>query len=464
MRFDENFIRGALPNAVTQNVGASDGATFSIDTRTLQQGDIFVAIKGSKFNGHDFIMDALKKGAGGLIIEKNKKSLLDKIPSNVLREKLVLFVDDTPKALVSLACAWRKGFSYPVAAITGSVGKTSTKAMVANIIKRHGIKALISHGTQNTKLGIALNMLRMRSWHELAFFEVGISRRGEMAELAQLLRPKTAVITSVGHAHMEGLGSLADIAIEKRDIFKFFTQESVGIINGDLPVLSDIGYVHPVLKFGTKTTNQIQARKITVGKHGTSLIIKIYKKKYPVMLRKVHQGVVFNALAATSLTHYLGIPDDIIIAGIQDTITIPGRFEQRKLKKNKGVLINDSYNANPESMKASLLAFQQLEIDGKKIAVLGDMLDLGVNSPFWHRQLGRFLYKVSSLSEVILVGSMIEWTKKTIPVGIKVTMVSTWQEATKQLEQDLNEYACVLVKGSNAIGLNNLVEQVSIEK
>lgn len=140
---------------------------------------------------------------------------------------------------------------------------------------------------------------------------------------------------------------------------------------------------------------------------------------------------------------------------------IEGRFEQRSLKNNKGIIINDCYNANPESMKAALLAFQKIETDAKKIAILGDMLELGLNSPFWHRQLGRFLRKVPSLNHVILVGDMMKWTKKTMPLGLTVVHVPNWKDAVELLEQTVDGKSVILVKGSRGMGLNNLVSSVA---
>lgn len=279
-----------------------------------------------------------------------------------------------------------------------------------------------------------------------------------MADLAHIIRPTTALITMIGHSHMEGLGSLQDIALEKRDIFKFFSEESIGIVNGDIPILSQVSYSHPVIKFGSKMTNQIQARKIRIAGSHISFILKIYKEKYPIILKQPHTGAVFNALAATAAAHLLQVPASTIVSVIQSLVPVSGRFEQCTLRKGKGgIVISDCYNANPESMKAALLALQQIETNAQKIAVLGDMLELGVNSPFWHRQLGRFLRKVPSLKHVILVGSLVHWTKRTAPVGIKIELVPTWQDAVSKLEEKLHQESVVLVKGSGAMGLRNLV-------
>lgn len=459
MRFDKSFVTNTLPEASIAFGHFPAEATFSIDSRSMEAGDIFVAIKGAGHDGHDFIAEAFKKGAAGAIIAETKKDVLQKIKD--LDTKLILIVPDPLEALIQLAARWRSQFNYPVVAITGSVGKTSTKELLAQIMMQAGKKYLASNGNQNTRIGLALNILRMRADHELAIFEVGISKRGEMAELSCLLRPTSAAITNIGHQHMDGLGSLNDIALEKRDVFKYFTENSIGIINGDQPILAHVSYQHPVIKFGSKTTNQIQARKMRVAGSHISFILKIYKKKYSIMLEHPHVGAVFNVLTATAAAHWLGVSDDIIIQAIQKPCVVEGRFEERTVNNNGGILINDCYNANPESMKTALLAFQQIETKSPKIAILGDMLGLGVNSPFWHRQVGRFLRKVPSLNKVILVGNLISWVKKTAPVGLRVEIVGSWQEAMQKVEAELHSKPTILVKGSRDVGLYNLVSALT---
>jgi UDP-N-acetylmuramoyl-tripeptide--D-alanyl-D-alanine ligase len=458
IRFDEQFIRRVIPECTITGNEYLNIARFSVDTRTLQAGDIFVALPGAHINGDAFIQEALKKGASGIVAAKGSQNILQKIDASLLEKKCIIMVPDTLDALVKLAMAWRAEFNYPVVAITGSVGKTSTKEMLGQILNLNGTRYIASEGNQNTKIGISLNILRMRPEHEAAIFEVGINKRNEMAELSKILKPSYAIITGIGHCHMEGLGSLADIALEKRDVFKCFTEQNIGIINGDVSSLSQVSYAHPVIKFGSKTTNQIQARKITINNSTVTFTLKIYKEKHIVTLSKPHVGVVFNALAATAAAHLLNVPHAVILKSIQQPLHVPGRFEHKKLKAAKGTIINDCYNANPESMKAALLAFQNIQTSAQKIAVLGDMLELGVNSPFWHRQLGRFLRKVPSLKQVILVGDLIKWTKKTAPIGLSIEMVPTWAQAVEKLSSKIDEESVILVKGSNGVGLRHLVD------
>lgn len=458
IRFDLPFIQEVISGVVFYARVVPDDVRFSIDSRTLQPGDIYIALPGAKIDGHAFVKDALAKGAGGLIIAADKKDCLTQLDAQLLAKKLVLLVPDTLQALTQLAVAWRAKFDCPVIGITGSVGKTSTKEMLANILTLNGNNFLVTQGNQNTKIGVSLNILKMRPEHQMVILELGISQRAEMAELAFIARPTTAIITAIAHCHMEGLGSLQGIALEKRDIFKYFSEKNIGMVNGDCSLLAQVSYNHPVVKFGSKTTNQIQARKININSTSVSFILKIYREKFAVTLGRPHTGIVYNALGATAVAHLLGVPHHIILQGIQQPLHVAGRFEPMPLKHAMGIIINDAYNANPESMKAALLALQHMQTNAHKIAVLGDMLELGVNSPFWHRQLGRFLRKVPSLKQVILVGDMVKWMKKTAPAGLSVEIVPNWQAAVETLQHQLSEESVVLVKGSNGVGLRNLVD------
>jgi len=464
MVFGEKFIRDTLSDVLILYNNFPTDPQFSIDSRTMQPGDIFVALSGARSDGHDYVQNVLEKGAAGVIVSHEKKQILDKIDKQLLVKKLVILVPSTEAALISLAARWRKQFEYPVVGITGSIGKTSTKETIAKILKHHGVNYLANQGNQNTKIGISLNILRMRPHHQVALFEVGINKRGEMAKLADLLQPTTGVITSIGHSHMEGLGSLADIATEKRSLFKNFTDKSIGIINGDQPILAGVSYAHPVMKFGSKTTNQIQSRKIKVDASGISFILKIYKEKFSIKLHQTHIGAISHALAATVVAQLLNIPTHVIVQALEKEQAIVGRFQELPMNRAKGVLINDCYNASPESMKAALMAFGYLETPAQKIAVLGDMLELGANAPFWHRQLGRFLRKIPTLNRVILVGSQVEWTKKTAPASLVIEHVPNWQEAAKSLQNQMGDKSVVLVKGSNGVGLQNLVDQFTHEQ
>lgn len=459
MRFDNQFFKAVIPDVQFLGSQMPDISGFNVDSRTIKKGEVFVAIKGVKLDGHDFIAQALAQGASGIMIDKSRQSVLANLDQKTVEATWIVLVSGVAESLIKLATVWRSQFNYPIIGITGSIGKTSTKEIISNILKLNGNNFIASYGNQNTALGISLNILRMRSEHTMAVFEMGVSRRGEMARMAEIVRPTMAIITTIGHSHMEGLGSLQDIATEKRDIFKFFKEDNIGIVNGDLPMLAAISYKHPIVKFGSKTINHVQARKIQTDTVNSQFVLKLYKERYAITLNTNHSGRIYNVLAASTAAYLLGIPHAMIVQGIQLPLEISGRFQESQIPANKGTMINDCYNASPESMKAALLAFEKVATKGQKIAVLGDMLELGVNSPFWHRQLGRILRKVPSLHHVILVGDLVKWTKVTMPVTLSYEHVPTWQAAVTCVEKRLDSETVILVKGSLGMGLSHLVTE-----
>lgn len=468
MLLDNNFIISVLPHAEILQGFLKERSTFSVDSRTLQEGDIFIALKGNVTDGHAFLKDALLHGASGLIIEKSTIHLLKTIPDNLLKNKFILAVEDTMQDLITLAHAWRKQLTMPVIGITGSVGKTSTKELLYQVLAAQGKKVYATKGNQNTLIGISLNLLHIDNSYDYVICEMGIQYRGEMAKLADLVNPTFGVVTYIGHAHMAGLGLISEIANEKRQIFKNYKEQQIGVINGDQPMLSMISYNHPILKFGLKTTNQIQARKIEINENTIDFILKIYDRKYKIHLNTNNEACINNILAVTSLAVLLGVPDAVIIQAIQQPITIKGRFNSKLIKNNWGRIIDDCYNANPESMKSAILAFEKIMCTGLKIAVLGDMNELGAESAFWHRQVGRFLRKAPSINHLILVGHQIKYTGKTIPVNLKFDLVESWQDCLEILMKILEKEkdSLVLVKGSTGgykNGLVNIIKNLAVD-
>lgn len=477
MKLELDFLRRALPHASVfvgnQKEVPIDSlktlpvdereCVISIDSRAVGEGNGFLALCGNNVDGHDFLANAIESGASFVIAQKDKKDALKNIPQNVL----IILVPDTLQALVDLAKEWRQRFSYPIIGVTGSVGKTTTKEMLRSIFTSSNISACVSYKNQNTLIGLSLNILRMRGDHKVAVFEVGISQTGEMEEKVDILRPTIGVITTVAHAHMGGLGELPEIAREKKKLFTFFKSDDIGVIYGDQPLLGDASFRHPVVRFGLRTKNHIQARKIVLHKHRdgsthVSFTLKLYRKKKDVYLKTNHKGNVNNALAAVATSYLLGIDFSRIIKGLTAFNGFEERFETRTLKDNNGVLISDCYNANPESMRAAIMAVHDMHVEGEKIAVLGDMFELGEKELFWHRQIGRVLGKALSINHVILVGERAKSIGKTAPLPTVVEYANNWSEAIEKLKAKLGKPdSLVLVKGSHAMELHHLVDHMS---
>ncbi|KKT23531.1 MAG: UDP-N-acetylmuramoyl-tripeptide-D-alanyl-D-alanine ligase [candidate division TM6 bacterium GW2011_GWF2_43_87] len=461
MRLDQKFFSFAVPEVEWAGKHELVVERFVIDSRLVQPGTAFVALKGASTDGHLFVADAIERGATMLIIDADRRDCLNRVPAWSTKVSVAM-VPSASKALFKLASAWRAQFSYPVVGITGSIGKTSTKEMLAEMIRLSGKSCVVSERNYNTDLGVALTLLQMRPEHHCALVEMGISLRGEMARLADMARPSMGVITTIAHQHMDGLGALTDIAAEKRDIFKYFKPDNIGIINGDQAVLASVSYSHPVVKFGFKTTNLVQARRISIDGMRITGVLKLYNERHAITLPMPHRGRLLNALAAAATACFLDIPHTYIVAGIQSAAAVQGRFQTVALSSGKGFVINDAYNANPESMREALFAFDRLEVHGAKIAVLGDMLALGANSSFWHRQLGRSLRKTPSIQRIIFVGEQVKAVEKTLPRGLRYQIVSSWQEAHKVLEGTLSGDEAILVKASNGIGLQHLVDRLAL--
>lgn len=476
MRLSLAFLKAALPQAkflvkhrsgqeVAQEdvgwVAKDEEISVAFDSRSLNSGELFVPLKGNSVDGHSFLPAVLTKGAAAVLIQDEQA--LDAVPNEVWKRNLVIVVKDTYQAFLALARAWRKELRLPIVAITGSVGKTTTKEMVRSILQAAGIPAQVSLKNQNTVVGVCTTLLNIKTTDRVAVCEVGISLQGEMAERIEILRPTIAAITNIGHAHAEGLGGVQGIATEKRQIFRYFESHHVGIINGDQPLLTDAYYHHPIAKFGFKTKNQVQARKMMVrlardGQLSISFILKWYGQRADVTLTGGHQGYVVNALTASTIAYFLNIPFDRVIAGLTSYEGFEGRFQIHAIREGRGRLISDCYNANPESMRAAIEAFGKMQGPGKKVAVIGDMLELGDKEIFWNRQVGRMIAKAGRIDEVILVGPLAAAAQSTVPFRTRVILAPTWQEAVGLLDQAVGKGAFVLVKGSRGVGLKNLVE------
>jgi UDP-N-acetylmuramoyl-tripeptide--D-alanyl-D-alanine ligase len=439
----------------------------TIDSRLVKHDDVFVALTGQATDGHVFLKNAVMQGASVFIVHKHDERVSIQLTPDRIGNRLIILVDDTYKALLDLTITWRSRMTFPIIGITGSVGKTSTKELLRSIFQHAGLNFYVSYKNQNTFTGLCINILRVPLNCDVAAFEVGISKPGEMDIKADILRPTIGLITYVAHAHLLDFGTLTNIAYEKRRLFKHFTSQNIGIVCGDQPLLTNVYYTHPIAKFGIKTKNQVQARKIkTVTTDSkiaeTEFIFKWYREKKLITMPNHHVGLIRNALAAGAVAYSLKISFDAVCKGIQSYTGFENRFETKKITGNRGLIVSDCYNANPESMRAAILAFDKMVAKGKKIAVLGDMLELGEKENFWHRQIGRLLGKTETIDAVLLVGERSRMIAKTAPSCLTVEWTECWQNAKDKLEALLPEKdSLVLVKASHGMVLNNIVDAVS---
>ncbi len=431
---------------------------FSIDSRTVRRGELFIAIKGDRFDGHDFVEEAIKKGAWGAVVER---STLEKKFGILGGIKNIFPVEDTLFSLQEIAMAHRKRFSVPLVGITGSNGKTTTKEMVAGILKEKG-PVLKNEGNLNNHIGVPLTLLKMNGSHRSAVIEMGMSAPGEIEALTRIAGPDIGIITNIGPAHLEFLGGMDNVAHAKGELLATMNQQGTAVLNADDRYFEMLKnkFGGAVRSFGTETKADVTARDIRQGKDFTDFTLCTGGRSTGVRLRAVGRHNVSNALAAAAAALAAGVSLDSVKIGLEDFVPIHLRSEL-KLIKGRTVLA-DCYNANPGSVRAALDTLVTLRSGRKTVAVLGDMLELGDFSSEAHRDAGAAAARLG-VDVLIVVGSFARFTAEGarqagMPAARVFEAATTAQAAALLREQSKNGDA-VLVKGSRGMKMEAILEE-----
>src|SRR2546428_8892275 len=352
---------------------------LSTDSRTLKPGELFVALRGENFDGHNFVQAAAKAGAAGAIVDSNWKG---KVPEAfaLIRTK------DTLQAYQELAANYRKLLTLKVVAITGSNGKTSTKDFTASVLGRR-FRVTKTEGNFNNHVGLPRTMLEATSQDEVAVWEIGMNHPGEVAALAKIAAPDAALITNIGIAHIEFMGSREAIAAEKGALAEATGPQGSIILNAHDPFSKNISTrTHAKVIFAWTTAGTIRAGEITQSAHGSDFTILEGAHRCRAQLPVPGLHMVQNAMLAVAAGRLFGLSLEEAAAGLVAAPLAKARLQIRQIS---GVqFIDDSYNANPDSMKAALRTLVELDTDGKRIAVLGEMPELGEESERGHREVG----------------------------------------------------------------------------
>jgi UDP-N-acetylmuramoyl-tripeptide--D-alanyl-D-alanine ligase len=426
----------------------------AIDTRTLEAGEAFVALQGERFDGHAFLAQAEARGAACLIVSHLPADNRPHIP--------VIVVADTAVALADLARAHRRRLNKTVIAVTGSCGKTTTKDLIAHILGGEGL-VLKSQGTQNNHIGVPLTLLRLQPEHRYAVVELGSNHPGEIAALADIAQPNLAVITNVGPAHLEYFGSLMGVLQEKLSLLSALSEDGTAILPGDqLDVYLEAPRFLPercrVIHFGTQEHCTVRLQHVRWGAEGLALQLDAALGAWHVPLVGAHNAE--NALAAIACTWALGLPMAQIKARLENCVTPPMRSELIRLE---GIhLLNDAYNANPLSCARALETLLELP-SNRRIAVLGDMLELGDYAPAAHQAIGRMAAKLG-IHWVVAVGEyaryVAEGVRETRSEGVDVCRDAG--EALACIKPHLRSGDSVLIKGSRRLGLESITESLRV--
>jgi UDP-N-acetylmuramoyl-tripeptide--D-alanyl-D-alanine ligase len=427
------------------------------DSRTLEAGELFVPLSGPNFEGHRFVAAALERGACGALLKAGEE-----VPSASFPDRFFIRVPDTLKALGDLAHFWREHHRVKVAAITGSNGKTTTKEMTARILERR-LRILKNEGNLNNLVGLPLSLFKLGAEHEVAVLEMGMNTPGEIRRLKAIADPQISLITNIGRAHLEFLGSLEGVARAKGELWEGLREEDWIAVNADDERVKRLAGPARCRKrtFGIEQPAEIRGGEISVAEgRGVHFTLCAAGRKVRVKLSVFGRHNVFNALAAASLADILGMDLEEIAAGLETFQPVHSRGRAVLLPGDIRVL-DDSYNSNPDSLRATLVAFAEMKGKNRGLAVLGDMLEVGPSSPEFHEQAGRGVAAMG-LARLLVFGDaargIAQGAREAGMDEKKIQAPADLEELVAALEKALEPGDWVLIKGSRRMRLERVVE------
>ena len=423
------------------------------DSRAIHAGALFVALRGEKTDGHKYVAGALAAGAEGCLVVD---------PVNTVAEgKFCVQVPDTLLAIGEVARAYKAKFDIPVVGITGSVGKTTTKDMVAAVLGKK-YKVLKTEGNFNNELGLPLTLFRLTREHQICVLEMGMNHFGEIDYLTKIVRPDVAVITNIGDAHIENLGSRANILKAKSEIFNYMEPGSLAVLNGDDPLLRGLeGQIAPDIVFcGEDHQPPYEAKIIKqLGSKGMSCTVKTPAAEFTVTVPALGNHMIYPVLMACAIGEKFGMTGEEMKAGVE--AFVPTKMRMNVIRQGDVTILDDAYNANPQSMRAALEVLSQT--DGTyRAAVLGDMFELGVLGPDLHRCVGEFAGAVGNIDALLAVGDL-AWNlydganQSDLP---NVFYAKDKASAMAMLPELVRPGAVILVKASRGMHFEEIVREL----
>jgi UDP-N-acetylmuramoyl-tripeptide--D-alanyl-D-alanine ligase len=440
--------------------------TVCTDTRTLAPRSLFVALKGERFDGHDFLAQAAASQAAGALVQDSglrteDRGLSDRLP--------LLIVDDTRRSLGELAAYWRNKFTMPLVALTGSNGKTTVKEMLASILREACAaqssvldpqsSVLATRGNLNNDIGVPLTLLELGPGHRYAVVEMGMNHAGEIRYLARLAAPDVALINNAGPAHLEFFGSVEAIARAKGEIFEGLRPGGTAVINADdqfAGLWRTLAGDRRVVDFGLSRPAAVSAR-YALRHLESEIVVRTPQGEAQAVLKAPGLHNVRNALAASAAATALKVPAPAIARGLAGYAGIKGRL-QRQAARSGATLIDDTYNANPESVSAAIAVLAQAP--GARLLVLGDMGELGAVAAQLHADIGR-LARASGIQQLLTLGELAAHAARAFGAGGRdCTRI---EDLLAEIENALAPGVTVLVKGSRFMHMERVVKAFAVE-
>ena len=424
--------------------------SVSSDSRTINAGDLFVALQGENYDGAAFVAGATRSGAVAALVKTTSyRGVESPCP--------LLLVDDTRLALGRLAAHWRAQFNIPVIAVTGSNGKTTVKEMLASILcaaTGDDGTVLATLGNLNNDIGVPLTLLKLRAVHRYAVIEMGMNHKGEIEYLTRLARPDVAIVNNAGSAHLAGLGSMDAVARAKGEIFTGLSPQGTAVINADdayAPLWRELADDHKIIEFGLGKNVAVHAQWQVKG-YGVYIEVSMPQGSFSAQLQVPGEHNVRNALAATSAALALHVPLPATVAGLENFSGVAARL-QRKAALHGSMLIDDSYNANPASLHAALEVLAQSA--GKKILVLGDMGELGEDAVRLHGEIGAEALRFG-VNQLLALGKLTLHAVHEFGPGARY--FERIEDLLAELDKSLDTDSTVLVKGSRFMRMERVVQ------
>jgi UDP-N-acetylmuramoyl-tripeptide--D-alanyl-D-alanine ligase len=454
----EEVLR-ATGGKLLQGEGDASFLGVSTDSRTVAEGELFVALKGVRFDGHTFVLEALEKRAAGVVIEEGKTG---DIRWNGYRPRVVIAVTDTLRALGDLARERRRKYQIPVVALTGSNGKTTTKEMISACLETT-FPLLKTRENLNNLIGLPLTLLQLTEKERVVILEMGMNMPGEIRRLTEIAEPDVGLITNIERVHLEGLGCLERLKEEKGELFQRMRKDGTVVVNQDDPHVMDLAHRYPGQKitFGVGNLADVTGRQIRLlGTEGTSFILTMEGKETEIRIPLLGKHFVPNALSAVAVASLFGIDRKTIREALEKFQPVSMRMEIVPLQGGR-TLINDAYNANPRSMELALKTLAEVKGKGRALAALGDMLELGDFSEEAHQQLGRQVKELSIDLLLVLGEKASVVVASAIRHGMpaeRAKIVESHSEAISLLRQGAQEGDWILVKGSRRMAMEKIAE------
>ena len=443
-----NWLLSDIAAAIGGQLTGADGAVsgVSTDTRSIGAGQLFVALRGERFDAHDFLDQAAANGATAMLVAS-----IDKLPAGVS----AVVVDDTRLALGRLAAAWRARFELPLIAVTGSNGKTTTKEMIAAILKAaFGEAVLATRGNLNNDIGLPLTLLGLAAAHRAAVIEMGMNHPGEIAYLTGLGAPTVALVNNAQRAHLEGMGDLDEVAREKGSIFNGLRPEGVAVINADdayCGFWQDMASAHRQLTFGIDRAADVRGRVL---EHGLEVRLQLTTPagEADITLRVPGRHNARNAVAAAAACIAAGIPLSAVADGLAAFTGVKGRLQRRAGRKGAEIL-DDTYNANPDSVRAGIDVLAATI--GRKVLVLGDMGEIGEASAQYHDEIGGYA-KSQGVDRLFALGDSAQLAVRNFGEGAR--HFCNIDKLIAAVDKELGPETTVLVKGSRFMKMERVAD------